>query len=42
MPVRLNGRSVEERTLRAILAFGVIYLGLFLVGALVLIGRRRA
>lgn len=36
VPVRLNGRVVEERTLRAILAFGVIYVGLFIVGALVL------
>lgn len=36
VPIRLNGRVVEERTLRAILAFGVIYVGLFIVGALVL------
>jgi trk system potassium uptake protein len=36
VPVRLNGRPVEERTLRAILAFGVLYLVLFLVGAFVL------
>jgi trk system potassium uptake protein TrkH len=36
VPVRLNGRPVEERTLRAILAFGLLYLVLFLVGAFVL------
>ncbi|MCC6221978.1 MAG: TrkH family potassium uptake protein [Thermoleophilia bacterium] len=36
LPVRLNGRIVDERTLRAILAFGLIYVGLFIVGSLVL------
>ncbi len=36
IPIRLNGKSVEERTLRAVLAFGVIYVGLFMFGALVL------
>lgn len=36
LPIRLNGRVVEERTLRAVLAFGLIYIGLFLAGALVL------
>ncbi len=36
IPVRLNGRIVDERTLRAILAFGLIYVGLFVVGSLVL------
>ena len=36
VPIRLNGKSVEERTLRAVLAFGVIYVGLFMAGALVL------
>ena len=36
LPIRLNGRVVDERTLRAILAFGVIYVGLFLAGTLVL------
>jgi trk system potassium uptake protein len=35
-PVRLNGRIVEERTLRAILAFGVFYVALFMAGSLVL------
>jgi trk system potassium uptake protein TrkH len=36
VPVRLNGRVVDERTLRAILAFGLIYIGLFLTGSLLL------
>ena len=36
IPIRLNGRVVEERTLRAVLAFGLIYVGLFMAGALVL------
>jgi len=36
VPVRLNGRVIDERALRAILAFGLIYIGLFLTGALVL------
>ena len=36
VPVRLNGRVIDERTLRAILAFGLLYVGLFLVGSLVL------
>jgi trk system potassium uptake protein TrkH len=36
VPVRLNGRVVDERTLRAILAFGLIYVGLFMFGSLVL------
>ncbi len=36
VPIRLNGRPVDERILRAILAFGLIYLLLFLVGAFVL------
>jgi trk/ktr system potassium uptake protein len=35
-PVRLNGRIVDERTLRAILAFGVFYVALFMAGSLVL------
>ena len=37
VPVRLNGRVIDERTLRAILAFGLLYVGLFLVGSLVLV-----
>jgi trk/ktr system potassium uptake protein len=36
IPIRLNGRVVDERTLRAVLAFAVIYVGLFMAGALVL------
>ena len=36
LPVRLNGRVVEERTLRAVLAFGLVYVGLFIAGTLVL------
>ena len=36
VPVRVNRRVVDERTLRAILAFGVIYVGLFMAGALIL------
>jgi trk system potassium uptake protein TrkH len=36
IPVRLNGRVVDERTLRAVLAFAVLYVGLFMLGALVL------
>ena len=36
MPVRLNGRVVDERTLRAILAFVLLYVGLFALGALLL------
>jgi trk system potassium uptake protein TrkH len=36
LPVRLNGRPVEERTLRAVLAFVVMYIGTFIVGAALL------
>jgi trk system potassium uptake protein TrkH len=36
VPLRLNGRVVDERTLRAVLSFGLLYLLLFLVGSLVL------
>jgi trk system potassium uptake protein len=36
IPIRLNGRVIDERTLRGVLAFGVIYVGLFMAGALVL------
>jgi trk system potassium uptake protein TrkH len=36
VPVTLNGRAIDERTLRAVLSFGVIYVGLFMVGSLVL------
>ena len=33
MPIRFNARPVDERTLRAIIAFVLIYLGLFVAGA---------
>lgn len=36
VPVRLNGKVADERTLRAILAFVALYLLILLVGALVL------
>jgi trk system potassium uptake protein TrkH len=36
MPIRLNGQPVEERTLRAVLAFVVLYIGIFVVGAALL------
>jgi trk system potassium uptake protein TrkH len=35
-PIRLNGRAVDERTLRAILAFVLLYIGIFIVGAVLL------
>jgi trk system potassium uptake protein len=35
-PIRLNGRPAEERTLRAVIAFVLLYVGLFAAGALVL------
>ena len=37
LTVRLNGSGVDERTLRAVLAFVLIYVGLFAVGALGLV-----
>jgi trk system potassium uptake protein TrkH len=37
VPVRLNGRVIDERTLRAVLAFGLFYLLLFILGSLVLL-----
>lgn len=37
LPVRLNASPVDERTLRAVLAFVLIYLGLFAAGALGLV-----
>ena len=33
LPIRLNGQPVDERTLRAVLAFVVLYIGIFVVGA---------
>jgi trk system potassium uptake protein TrkH len=35
-PIRLNGRVAEERTLRAVIAFVLLYIGLFILGALLL------
>jgi trk system potassium uptake protein TrkH len=35
-PIRLNGRSVDERTLRAVLAFVLLYIGIFIIGAALL------
>jgi trk system potassium uptake protein TrkH len=34
MPIRLNGVTVDERTLRAVLAFVLLYMGLFGAGVL--------
>ena len=36
LPVRLNRRVVDERTLRAVLGFVLLYIGIFVVGAVVL------
>jgi trk system potassium uptake protein TrkH len=36
MPIRLNGAAVEERTLRAIAAFILLYVGFWAVGATVI------
>jgi trk system potassium uptake protein TrkH len=36
MPIRLNGQVVDERTLRAVLAFVLLYVGTFVVGAAIL------
>jgi len=36
MPIRLNGQVVEERTLRAVLAFVLLYIGIFIVGTTLL------
>ena len=36
LPVRLNRRIVDERTLRAVLAFVLLYMGIFVVGAAIL------
>ncbi len=35
-PIRLNSRTVDERTLRAILAFVLLYIGIFIIGAVLL------
>ena len=36
LPVRLNRRVVEERTLRAVSSFVLLYIGIFVIGAAVL------
>jgi len=36
MPIRYNGAAVDERTLRAIAAFILLYVGLWAVGATVI------
>ena len=36
IPVRLNGSPVEERTLRGVTSFILLYIGLFIVGAAVI------
>ncbi|MBD0348497.1 MAG: TrkH family potassium uptake protein [Thermoleophilia bacterium] len=36
-PIRLNVRVVDERTLRAVLAFVLLYVGLFAVGTLLIV-----
>ena len=33
MPVRLNGLVVQEKTLRAVTSFILLYIGLFVIGA---------
>ena len=33
MPIRFNGDAVDERTVRAVIAFVLLYIGLFVVGA---------
>jgi trk system potassium uptake protein len=35
-PIRLNGRPADERTLRAVIAFVLLYVGLFVAGAVAL------
>ena len=37
LPVRLNRSVVDERTLRAVSSFILLYIGIFIVGALVLV-----
>ena len=36
MPIRFNGIAVDERTLRAVIAFVLLYIGLFVAGAAVI------
>jgi trk system potassium uptake protein TrkH len=35
-PIRLNGKTVDERTLGAVIAFVLLYIGIFIVGAVLL------
>ena len=42
LPVRLNRRVVDERTLRAVSSFVLLYIGIFVVGAAAARDRRRA
>jgi trk system potassium uptake protein TrkH len=37
MPIRLNRRILDERTLRAIISFVLLYVGIFVVGSLALL-----
>ena len=36
-PIQLKRRSVEERTVRAVIAFVLLYIGIFTIGALILV-----
>jgi trk system potassium uptake protein TrkH len=36
-PIRLNGGVVDERTLRAVISFVLLYVGIFVVGAILLL-----
>ena len=36
LPIRLNRKVVDERTLRAVMSFILLYIGIFILGALVL------
>jgi trk system potassium uptake protein len=36
-PIRLNGGAVDERTLRAVISFVLLYVGIFVVGAILLL-----
>jgi trk/ktr system potassium uptake protein len=36
-PIRLKGASVEERTLRAVISFVLLYVGIFVAGAIALL-----
>ena len=36
-PIRLNGLAVDERTIRAVIAFVLLYVGIFVAGAILLL-----